>query len=145
MEANFQNRTSRTWISIAAFQRPEVGRNPPTSGSWILSSKFQLLRVGSRELEIQLPTANLRNLVSNFRSSNCEAPRLCDKNYPGRSSETTTKPVANKPSRRRGPPRVLAGFYGRLFQPVSRLGNYRFSLFLDTFLRGKSIGAGGPK
>ena len=62
LKANFQNRTFRTWISTAAFQRPEVGYRLPTSGAWILTSKFRLLRVGSRKLGIQRQTADLRKL-----------------------------------------------------------------------------------
>ena len=103
MKANAQIRTFRTWISIATPKHPEVGRHLPTSGTWISTSKFQLLRVGSWELQIQLPTADLRKLVFNFQLLTARHFDL---------AKTTTKPVANKPSRGRGPPRVLTGTHG---------------------------------
>ena len=58
--------------------------------------------------------------------------------------EASIAAVQNKPSRRRRSPRVPTGFHGRFVQAVFRPENFRFSAFLDAFLRGRSIGASSP-
>ena len=130
----------------------DFDRHLPTPGSWAQPSNFWIL-----DFNFQIPTslswkARVGNPTSDrqspevgfqFPTSNREALRPCGENYKWHLSETTTKPVANKPSRGRGPLRVLTGPHGStsLFQTVFLLENYRFSAFLDTFLRVKSIGA----
>ena len=144
LKANFQKRIFRTWISTAAFQHPEVGRNLPTSGSWILTSKFRLLRVGSRKLGIQLQSADLRNLVSNSQLLTVRRFDLATKITEGtcrKQQRSRLKTSLVGGAGPHGSSRLPAGFHGRFFQAVFRLGNFRVSAFLDTFLRGKSIGA----
>ena len=144
MKVAFPNRTSRTWIPTATFQNPEVGYRPPTSGSRVLTSNFQHLRVGSWELGNQLPIVDHRKLVFKFHLLTVRHFDFATK---------ITKDTCRKQQRSRlqtslvgsagphGSSRAPTGFHGRFFQAVFRLENYRFSAFLDTFLRGKSIGA----
>ena len=129
MKANFQIRSFRSWISAATFQHPEVGFRNPTSGTRISTSNFQLLRVGSWELENQLPIADHRKLVSNFQLLTVRHFDFAAKTTTGTCWKQQRNRLQTSLVEGAGPhrsSRVPTGFYGRFFQEVSPLENRRF-------------------
>ena len=146
MKANFQNRTLRTWIPTATFQHPAVGYHLPTSGSWISTSKFRLLRVGSRRLGIQPQSADLRKLASNFQLITARHFDFATKTTKGARRKQQRSRLQTSLVGRAGPrgsSRAPTGVRGRFFQAAFPHENCRFFAFLHTFLREKSLETAG--
>ena len=137
MKANAEIRTSRTWISTATLKPPEVGYRLPTYGTRITTSISQFLGFGSWELGNRKLASTFQLLtVRHFDFEAKTTKGTCRKQQ--RSQLQTSLVGGAGPH---GSSRAPTGFHGSFFQAVFLLGNYRFSAFLDTFSRGKSIGA----